>query len=318
MDQIAAQRIVTCILNGRAGSNAASTVVDRVAELFAAHGAKAEMVVVDHPRLLTSLARTHADDPGRTIVAAGGDGTVSAVASALAGKPAALGILPLGTLNHFAKDVGIPVDLDRAIDTILNGIAREVDVGEVNGNIFVNNSSIGLYPAIVRVRSAQQNRGTGKWLAFLRAVYKVMRRCPSFYASLHANGQLEAPRKTPFIFVGNNRYETTGLRIGERDRVDGGHLWVCQAPGANRASLLRMALRAVLGKTTPGELRVLETDELWVHTRRNRRRVRVANDGEVFTTTAPLHYRIRPKALRVMVPAGKKYGETNAGRSGAD
>jgi YegS/Rv2252/BmrU family lipid kinase len=303
VDQAAEQDIVACIVNGRAGSDRAALAAQHVAQLFEQRDVPVQTVVVEDGRQLTPIARRYAEDGCRTIVAAGGDGTVSAVASALVGTKSALGVLPLGTLNHFAKDMNIPLELDAAVWTILNGVSTQVDVGEVNGRTFVNNSSIGLYPAIVRERSAEQSRGMSKWLAFIRAVYKVMRRCPSFYASVHANSVLEPTDKTPFIFVGNNRYETHGLRIGERDRLDGGHLWVCRAPGADRAALIRLAVRAVLRKTTLGELKILEADELWVHTRRNRR-LKVANDGEVFTTRAPLHYRILPKSLRVIVPPG--------------
>ena len=205
---------------------------------------------------------------------------MSAVASALVGTQAALGILPLGTLNHFAKDIGIPLDLDAAVETIINGKERLVDVGEVNGRIFINNSSIGLYPAIVQERSEHQRRGMSKWFAFARALYTVMRRVPHFHASMHADGKYDSSDRTPFIFVGNNPYETTGLDIGERRQLDTGKLWVCRAPGAERSALIGMAVRALFGRTTPGELKLLEAEELWVQTRRNRR-IKVANDGEV-------------------------------------
>ncbi len=206
--------------------------------MFREHGTRAETVVVGHGSELVPIARRYAESGCRTIVAAGGDGTVSSVASALVGTQAALGILPLGTLNHFAKDVGIPLDLDAAVETIINGRERLVDVGELNGRIFINNSSIGLYPAIVQERSEHQRRGVSKWVAFARALYTVMRRVPHFHASMHADGKYDGTDRTPFIFVGNNPYETTGLDIGERRRLDTGKLWVCRAPGAGRAALV--------------------------------------------------------------------------------
>ena len=303
MDQVAAQSIVACIVNGSARSNAAAQLTERVIALFREHGAKAETIVVGNGRELTPIARRYAEDGCRTIVAAGGDGTVNAVASALVGTPAALGVIPLGTLNHFAKDAGIPLDLDGAVDTIISGATKLVDVGELNGRIFINNSSIGLYPAIVQERSDHQRRGMKKWLAFARAVYTVMRRVPQFQASLHADGKYDGTDRTPFIFVGNNAYEVTGLAIGERRQLDGGKLWVCRAPGADRAALIKMAVRALFGHASSGELKVLEAEELWVQTRKNKS-VKVANDGEVFSITPPLHYRIRPQVLRVIVPAG--------------
>ena len=125
------------------------------------------------------------------------------------------------------------------METIISGETKLVDVGELNGRIFINNSSIGLYPAIVQERGEHQRRGLSKWLAFARAVYTVMRRAPSFHASLHADGKYDGTDRTPFIFVGNNAYETTGLAIGERRQLDGGKLWVCLAPGADRAALIK-------------------------------------------------------------------------------
>jgi diacylglycerol kinase family enzyme len=303
VDQVAAQSIVACIVNGSARSNAAAQLTDRVTALFREHGTAAETIVVGNGRELTPIARRYAEEGCRTIVAAGGDGTVNAVASALVGTQSSLGVIPLGTLNHFAKDAGIPLDLDAAVETIINGETKLVDVGELNGRIFINNSSIGLYPAIVQERCEHQRRGLSKWVAFTRAVYTVMRRAPSFHASLHADGQYDGTDKTPFIFVDNNAYETTGLAIGERRQLDGGKLWVCSAPGAHRVALVKVAIRAVLGHASPGELKVLEAEELWVQPRKNKS-VKVANDGEVFSISPPLHYRIRPKALRVIVPAG--------------
>ena len=134
--------VLACIVNGGARSNTAAQLSDRVAALFREGR--------DHRRQSRPRADAYCPTLCRrwlpTIVAAGGDGTVNAVASALVGTQAALGVIPLGTLNHFAKDAGIPLDLDAAIDTVIRH-HQLVDVGELNGHI-INNSSIGLYPAM--------------------------------------------------------------------------------------------------------------------------------------------------------------------------
>jgi diacylglycerol kinase family enzyme len=301
VDQLGEQGVIACIVNGHARSNAAERISARIPELFRAHGAHSDTIIVDGSSDLRAIARRCVETGYATIVAAGGDGTVSAIASALVDTPAALGVLPLGTLNHFAKDAGIPLSLDAAVATVVAGHTRLVDVGEINGRIFVNNSSLGIYPAIVAERSELQRRGMRKWLAFVHAVFKIMRRAPHFHAGLHAGGRYDDADRTPFIFVGNNPYHASGLRIGERQRLDTGMLWACHAPDAGRAKLIGMALRALFGRSVPGELKVLEAKELWVHTRINRR-LKVANDGELFSTLSPLHYHIRPKALRVIVP----------------
>lgn len=303
MDRSARHDIIACIVNGRARSNAAERLSARVPELFRAQGAHADTMFVDGSSDLTAIAKRCIDSGYPTIVAAGGDGTVSAVAAAVVGTPAALGVLPLGTLNHFARDAGIPLSLERAVAAVVAGHTRLIDVGEVNGRFFVNNSSIGIYPAIVAERSELQRRGMHKWLAFLHAVVRIMRRVPHFHASLNAGGKYDDADRTPFIFVGNNPYATSGFRIGERLRLDTGKLWVCHAPDANRVRLIQLAVRALMGRSTPGELRVIETDELWVQTPVSKR-IRVANDGELFSTLSPLHYVIHPRALRVVVPAG--------------
>ena len=293
--------VIACILNERARSNAAAHLAARIPELFRAHGAHCDTIIADGSSDLRAIARRCVDARYSAVVAAGGDGTVSAVASALVGTPVALGVLPLGTLNHFAKDAGIPLSLDAAVKNVAAGHTALVDVGEVNGHIFVNNSSIGIYPAIVAERSELQRRGVHKWLAFARAIARIMRRVPHFHASLHAGARYDDADRTPFIFIGNNAYHASGLRIGERQRLDSGKLWACHAPDAGRLQLIGMALRALLGRSAPGELQVFETDELWVQTR-SKRRIRVANDGELLSAETPLHYRIRPKALRVIVP----------------
>ena len=113
------------------------------------------------------------------IVAGGGDGTINQVASRLLDSEVSLGVLPMGTLNHFAKDMGIPLELDQAIAVIATSRARLIDVGEVNGRLFLNNSSIGLYPDVVHEREHQQQRlGRGKWLAFGSACVSALRRFP--------------------------------------------------------------------------------------------------------------------------------------------
>jgi len=302
MEQRVESGVLACIVNGRAGSRTAERLAADLPNLFRKHGSRAEVIVTGRGADLTTIARRYAKQGYRAIVAAGGDGTVNAVASAVIGTQSALGVLPMGTLNHFAKDAGIPLSLDAAVETIVAGHIASVDAAEVNGHFFVNNSSFGLYPAIVAHRSSLQRRGMGKWRAFTIAVWRMLRRTPHFHVSLQADGGFDRSERTPFVFVGNNPYRAAGFGIGARHSLDTGKLWVCTAPGAGRKALAGMMMRALLGRTTPGELRVLEAEELWISTRR-RRRVKVANDGELLRIQSPLHYRIHPRALRVFVPA---------------
>jgi diacylglycerol kinase family enzyme len=171
---ITVQRI-TVLLNPRAGTQD-DAAVERVTEGFRrARAGEPEIRIVEGSSVPTAVSDALAH--GSTIlVAGGGDGTVSSVASAIVGSDAALGILPLGTLNHFAKDVGVPLDLDEAIRTVVAGRIVRVDVADVNGHSFINNASIGMYASLIAERQAMQRLGRRKWLAHGLAAARVWRR----------------------------------------------------------------------------------------------------------------------------------------------
>ena len=235
------------------------------------------------------------------MVAGGGDGTLNAVASRLVGLPIAFGVLPLGTLNHFAKDAGIPTDPSAALRSIATGYTTQLDVGEVNGLFFLNNSSIGLYVDVVRDRERQQTRlGRGKWPAFAWAMVGALRRYPFLTVALTMDGHALSHR-TPFVFVGNNAYRTEGLLIGQRDGLRGGALSVYVADHAGRWRLLALGLRALVGQLRQArDFKDFRAAELRIDT--GHQHLRVAIDGELRRLDAPLHYRILPRALRVIVP----------------
>lgn len=239
------------------------------------------------------------------IVAGGGDGTLNAVASRLVGSSLLFGVLPLGTLNHFAKDVGIPLDPAAALDTIGAGNFTQVDVGEVNGHYFLNNSSLGLYPDIVRDRERQQHRlGRGKWLAFFWATWGALRRFPFLTVRLEVEGKAHE-HQTPFIFVGNNLYQMQGFQIGTRERLQDGVLSIYVAHKPSRLGLVLLGLRALIGQLRQTrEFRAYSAAQLRVET--HHRRLRVATDGEVRELDSPFLYRVHAGALRVIVPAAGK------------
>ena len=206
----------------------------------------------------------------------------------------------MGTLNHFAKDVGIPQRLEAAVRNIFTGQVTNVDVGEVNGRVFVNNSGIGFYPHFVRQREEQEQHGHVKRIAFVLALRSVIRRYFRLRIKVRMDQAEALEHVTPFLFVGNNRYQTTGLEIGTRSRLDAGRLWVCTAPRTNRQNFARIALSTLVGRATDQELNAFEVNEIWVQP--GTPRVNVSTDGEVSVMDAPLHYRVRPQALRVVVP----------------
>jgi len=194
----------------------------RLSDAFAKAGVEADIRLVEPEEIFDALAEG-AKAPGLdALVAGGGDGTLSCAAGHLAGTGRPLGILPLGTLNHLARDAGIPAGIEEAAAIIAAGYTREIDLAEVNGRIFVNNSSVGLYPDMVRLREAEQERrGRSKRLAMLSASLTTLRHFRRHRLWISAEG-LEAPIHTPLLFVGNNRYETSLLTLGRRAALDQG------------------------------------------------------------------------------------------------
>jgi diacylglycerol kinase family enzyme len=155
----------------------------------------------------------------------------------------------------------------------------------------------------VRHREEQRVRlGRGKWPAFFWATLHTLHRHSQIDVLLTVDGR-EVRRSTPFVFVGNNFYDMSGFDVGSRERLDGGELSVYLAPGARPLDLVVLALQAFFGRLRSSrEFEVLRTDELRIETRGQQ--VRVANDGEISMLGTPLRYRVRPKALRVVVPRG--------------
>ncbi len=290
------------LLNAAAGlrPRQVQAEVVRVRELFATLDVEAHVRLVAGPDLLAAAREAAASDTD-VVVMAGGDGTMSAGAGGLAGSGKTMGVLPLGTLNHFARDLGIPTELEEAVRNVAEGIVREVDVGEANDRVFVNNSSLGLYPAAVALRDAWMARqSTQKWVAMGRAALDTLRRFPVVRLTLRLpEGSLNVT--TPMVFIGNNRYETKLFSLGQRPALDEGDLWVYLARDAGRFRFLRLTLRALIGRLDDSrDFQGLCVKEMLVEDRR--RVLRVAFDGEVCHVAPPLRYRIRPRALRVIVP----------------
>ncbi len=289
----------TCILNGASvHAEAARALIARVSSEL---DAQARVIVTRKGDELVPLARRAVSERNSRVAAGGGDGTVNAVAGVVAGTDTALGVLPIGTLNHFAKDAGIPLNLEDAVRNFFTGRVVKVDVGDVNGRLFVNNSGIGVYPHLVREREEQQRHGHPKWLAFVIAVGAVLRHYSRLRVRLHMSEAEALARLTPFLFVGNNKYEVAGLEIGRRMSLTSGRLWVCTAPRAARRNLIGMAWRTLTGRVSDHELNAIEVEEFWVDAATPR--INVSTDGEVSLMAAPLHYRIRPGALGVVLPA---------------
>jgi YegS/Rv2252/BmrU family lipid kinase len=298
------QQRIAVILNASAGTGCTQDIADKVTQHFREHGREVSMTLAPSGEDIIDAAKRAAGGGYTIIVAGGGDGTVSAVASTLVGTGTTLGLLPLGTLNHLAKDLRIPLELADAVRVIAEGHAVQIDTGEVNGRIFVNNSSLGLYPDTVRHRERQQKlKGRGKWPALFIAALGALRRYPFLNVTLDIDQQ-KVERRTPFVFIGNNEYLMEGFSIGARARLDAGRLSLYFVQRTSRLGLLMLALRALIGTLRQAkDFDALSARTIRIETRHER--LRVSTDGEVNMMTTPLHYRIRPAALRVIVPASE-------------
>jgi diacylglycerol kinase family enzyme len=247
-----------------------------------------------------TAARRAIENGADVVIAAGGDGTVSAVAAAVAGTKAVLGVIPLGTLNHFARDLQIPLDPREAARILLRGSIARVDVGEVNGRRFINNSSLGLYPSIVRYRESREKTGWSRVVAFGAGCVMTFRRFRFLRLHMEVDGTVY-DRSSPFLFVGNNRYEVEGLRLGRRRRLDEGKLSLYLSDRTGRFGLIRIAISALLKRLRmQHDFVVLPAAAVIVQA--HRKHIQVALDGEVIKLHPPLRYSIHPGMLQVFRP----------------
>jgi diacylglycerol kinase family enzyme len=291
---------VAVVLNPGSGAGNGEASPERITALFAGLGREAAVLPVGRGSTIGGQARAAVEAGCRVLVAAGGDGTVSAVAGVVAGGAVPLGVLPIGTLNHFAKDLGLPLGLPEAVGVVAQGTVRQVDVGEVNGRVFLNNSSLGVYPRIVELRARFAGRGAAKWMAALWAGLAVLRRRPFLTVRIRTEDEVVV-RRTPFVFVGNNEYRMAGLHGASRASLTGGRLALYAMDASHRPSLLRLGWEVFRrGAEQVRELDLLHVTDAVVET--GRRELQVALDGEVVVLASPLEYRSRPGALRVLAP----------------
>jgi diacylglycerol kinase family enzyme len=295
---------IAIVLNAGSGGHAPPDP-EALRHPFAARGLAADVFHCEAGGSLDDAMRAALESQPAALVAAGGDGTVNAVAAAALEHDLPLGVLPSGTLNHFARDLDLPGDVDAAADAIADALAagreRRVDVATANGRLFLNNASLGLYATMVVDRERQQRRlHRGKWSALLRATLAALRDPHAFEIAIEADGQ-RLRRKTPFVFVGNNDYVVQGPDAGTRASLDDGLLSVYVLHPRTAAGLLWLALRTLLrGVAGARDLDAFATRSLEVRARTGR--LPFACDGEAGEIEPPVRFEVRPRALRVLAP----------------
>jgi diacylglycerol kinase family enzyme len=294
---------VTVLVNRRSGSVRKQKVTaESLREMFQKAGTEADVRLIPGEEICDA-AREAVKAGAEAVVAGGGDGTIRAVASVLVGGEVPLGVLPLGTLNHFATDLKIPTDLEAAIGLIPVGEVHALDVGEVNGEIFLNNSSLGFYPPLVQARDQEMRRSKyGKWVAMAKATFKLLPKASSVHVRI-SSGDWQVERKTELLFVGTNEYQMSLLAHGAPDRLESDdYLSVYLARSRSRLGLIGLALIGLFR-----DVKQTRSVEDWKLSEfkvevRHKRAIPVAFDGEVSRMKSPLQYRKRPHDLRVILP----------------
>ncbi len=270
-----------------------------IADAFAAAGQPIDLHLVEGGEISKTIERL----AGAPVVAVGGgDGTLGNAASLLHGSGSALAILPLGTRNHLAKQLGLPAtgpaDLPEIAQIIAAGKRRTIDLARAGTRIFVNNASIGIYTRLVRKRDAQ---AAPKWLATIPATMSVLRRLRDQHFTLTIDGQAQDLR-TAMLLIGNNRYSLESGSLGERKALDEGVLSLFAVAEKTVPQLIGFAIRAALGKVDEArDFHVLSDARKLIIARRRHDGITVAFDGEVELMPVPLTVEILPAALEVIV-----------------
>jgi len=293
--------VIDVLINkaGGAAKAAGDNLADTVLSAFAKAGSAARVTLLDGAAMESELRERARHS--RRLVVAGGDGTISCAAGVLAGSEVELAILPLGTLNHLARDAGIPSDLHEAAALALSGKARRVDTAQVGQRTFINNASIGIYPELVRSREDLQDRGLPKPVAAVPAAWAALTKAHDLRLSIDT-GAGPQPLVTPLLFVGNGEYSIERGTVGRRAALDGGRLGVMAVRHRSRLALVWFALRTMLGKSNPAtDFVVIDACESLrveaVHGHRD-----VALDGEVQDMALPLAFTLRPRSLSLVMP----------------
>lgn len=280
---------------GGAASRAGADLRKQIEAAFAAAGQPIALELVEGKDLADTLSR-HANAP--RIAVGGGDGTLGTAAALVAEADGELAILPLGTRNHLARQLGIPLDLNDAAGLAVDGAVRKVDLGEAGDRVFVNNLSAGAYVDLVRLREASR---LPKLLATIPATWRTLRRLRSRSFELTVDGE-RATIRTPLLFTGNNRYEVEEGRPGERAALDDGLLSVYAVAPLPRSALVAAALRTLVARPRMHRDFVLDRTAREVVIEGPGEWIEVALDGERCRFDLPLTIRIRPRALAVVTP----------------
>ncbi|MEO1910285.1 MAG: diacylglycerol kinase family protein [Paracoccus sp. (in: a-proteobacteria)] len=251
---------------------------------------------------LPALARQVATEGFDLVIAAGGDGTQSAVAGALAGTDTVMGVLPGGTFNYFARDLGVGEEIDAALETLLDGRVDATDVGDINDLIFLNNVSLGAYPQILKTREGIYKRwGRSRIAAYWSVMVALRRLRRPMQLIAEVDGQ-EREYTSALVFVARSAYQLDSFGLEGADGIRDGKFAVLIAKARQPLPLMRSALRLAMGHSAKdSDFDLIVTDRLQMRTPKKRQLV--AHDGEKTVLHSPFDLTVRHGALKVLLPA---------------
>jgi len=285
-------------LNPRAGTFSDESDLRTAAD---EHGLR---VVDIHPEIdVRAIVRESLDAGMRTFVVAGGDGSVHHVAQALVNTEGVLGVVPVGSVNHLARDLQVPVDDWRAaFEVAVRGEVRQIDVGRVNGQYFINSIMLGVYPSISEYRERFRSVNS-RWSAYLKAARLALHHFPHVTLVIELDGRVETLRTQMFV-VAVNSYDLSQVgMVSPKTTFNDGRVSIYSLSFMSRTQFIRAAAKYFRGKIGDVEgFRSTRTTQLRIDT--GRRRLRVSIDGELVEMQTPLQIAAVPSSLLVRAPAG--------------
>ena len=298
------------ILNANAGTaNAIGITPKSLKEMFASHGLEAIVDADTEAGMEVRTERALASG-AQTIVAAGGDGTITALASALVGTDRQLAILPLGTVNALAKDLHVPLDLASAVAALQTGEARRIDVGEVNGKVFLHKVVVGLIPGLAAGREKIRGRyDVAAKIGFLRYMFRRIARTKRMAVAIETNTGTRRVERVQALAVASNAYDEGLGQFFSRHSLDRGTLTLYVLKHFTAGDFLRLTTGMLFGHWKNDEALSMESvSSVTIDSRKSL--LKVMFDGEVMTLQTPLQFSIRPLALTVLVPPAVTQTET--------
>ena len=291
------------ILNCQSGtlSTLGPTVVSGgLKQIFEELGCTVVIHQVTGAELITALQSARDGDSDAVIVG-GGDGTVAAAATVFAGHQKPLGILPLGTFNLAARDVGMPLDWQEAARSLVRAPVGEMDLLDVAGQLYMCVIVIGFYPALVMGKPEYHGSWVVKTCHTFWEALRSMATFPPLYLNLQEGGQLQRHRTRIAMFANNDYEDIFGL-IPRRRSLDAGYFTVYISKHKSRLGLFRSFLAWMLGRWKEDrEITFFQATDLEVNVKR-RRRIAVMMDGELQKLSLPFRVKLIPKALRIIAP----------------